>query len=242
MQSNSLYLVVFFVDLPRPIKQHNRNKNKTQKRPTMKLMYPLLFALTLSACGGSSDSSTTDPVEPVDPNPPVEEKELQADICYIMSTSLGDITLAIDTTNTPITGENFKTYVEEEFYNGTIFHRVIHNFVSQGGGFTSGLVAKPTNDPIELESNVGLSNARGTIAMARTNVANSATSQFYINALDNTQLDYSSSTNPGYAVFGQVVQGMEVVDQINITDTNSSDVPTTDIVINTVTETTCPQV
>ncbi|MCC4832613.1 peptidylprolyl isomerase [Shewanella sp. 1_MG-2023] len=205
----------------------------------MKLLYPLAFALTLSACGGSSDSSSPEPVDPV---PPVEEAELQADICYLMSTTLGDITLAIDTTNTPITGENFKSYVDEEYYSGTIFHRVIYNFVSQAGGFTSGLVAKPGNDPIELESNTGLTNARGTIAMARTNVANSATSQFYINALDNPQLDYSSSSAPGYAVFGQVVAGMEVVDQINITDTSGNDVPDTEIIINSVTESTCPQV
>ncbi|MDO6618644.1 peptidylprolyl isomerase [Shewanella sp. 6_MG-2023] len=206
----------------------------------MKLLYPLLFALTLSACGGSSDSSSPAPVDP-DPTPPVEDKELQMDICYLMSTTLGDMTIAIDTTTTPITGQNFKNYVDEQFYDGTIFHRVIHNFVSQGGGFTSGLVAKPGNDPIELETNLGLTNAHYTIAMARTNDLNSATSQFYINALDNTDLDYQNSTKPGYAVFGQVVEGFDVADQINITST-SSDVPVTDIVINSVVETNCPTI
>ncbi|WP_153913875.1 peptidylprolyl isomerase [Shewanella sp. TC10] len=204
----------------------------------MKLLYPVLFALTLSACGGSSDSSSPDPVAP-DPLPPVEDKELQMDICYLMSTTLGDMTLAIDTTTTPITGQNFKNYVDEQFYDGTIFHRVIHNFVSQGGGFTSGLVAKPGNDPIELETNLGLTNAHYTVAMARTNDFNSATSQFYINALDNTDLDYQNSTSPGYAVFGQVVEGFDVADQINIT-TTSNDIPVTEIVINTVVETACP--
>ncbi|MCL1066510.1 peptidylprolyl isomerase [Shewanella olleyana] len=205
----------------------------------MKLLYPVLFALTLSACGGSSGSSSPAPIDP-DPIPPVEDKELQMDICYLMSTTLGDMTLAIDTTTTPITGQNFKNYVDEQFYDGTIFHRVIYNFVSQGGGFTSGLVEKPVNDPIELETNLGLTNAHYTIAMARTDVANSATSQFYINALDNPQLDYSSTSAPGYAVFGQVVEGMDIADQINIVDTNSNYVPVTDIVINSVVETACP--
>ncbi|GIU53447.1 MULTISPECIES: peptidylprolyl isomerase [Shewanella] len=204
----------------------------------MKLLYPLLFALTLSACGGSSDSSSPAPIDP-DPVPPVEDKELQADVCYLMSTTLGDMTLAIDTTNTPITGQNFKRYVDDKFYDGTIFHRVIHNFVSQGGGFTTGLVAKPGYDPIELETNLGLTNAHYTLAMARTSEANSATSQFYINALTNTDLDYQNSTNPGYAVFGQVIEGLDVADQINIVST-SNDVPITEIVINSVTEANCP--
>ncbi|MDO6641147.1 peptidylprolyl isomerase [Pseudomonadota bacterium] len=205
----------------------------------MKLLYPLLFALTLSACGGS-DSDSQVPETP-ETTPPVEPTELVADICYVMSTTMGDISLAIDTTNTPITGANFKRYVDEQFYDGTLFHRVVYQFVSQGGGFTTGLVSKPGFEAITLEDNVGLTNARGTIAMARTTVADSATSQFYINALDNPQLDYSSGQR-GYAVFGQVYDGMaEVVDQINMVSINSNSVPVTDIVINSVEETSCPQ-
>ncbi|GIU19762.1 peptidylprolyl isomerase [Shewanella sp. MBTL60-007] len=192
---------------------------------------PLLLCVSLTACGGSDGENTETP-------PPAQAPDLQADVCYLMSTTMGDITLAIDLTNMPITGSNFKTYADENFYNGTLFHRTINNFVIQGGGFTSGLVAKPGNDPITNEANVGISNERGTIAMARTNAAHSATSQFFINVLDNPQLDASSSSY-GYAVFGKVLQGMDVVDQISIVDTDSADVPTTEIIINTLIETSC---
>ncbi|GIU48062.1 peptidyl-prolyl cis-trans isomerase [Shewanella sairae] len=198
----------------------------------MNKVYPLLLCLGLSACGGDSDSTP--------PTPPVEPPKLQADVCYKMSTTMGDITLAIDLTNMPITGKNFKDYVDSEFYNGTLFHRVAYNFVVQGGGFTSGMVAKPGNDPIINEADAGISNERGTIAMARTSNPNSATSQFFINVLDNPQLDASSSSY-GYAVFGKVVEGIEVVDQINIADTGSNDeVPVSEILINSVAEITCP--
>ena len=127
-----------------------------------------------------------------------------------MSTSLGDITLAIDTVNTPVTGKNFARYVEAKFYDGTLFHRVIHDFMIQGG--TSGLVGKPGFEPIVNEACVGFTNERGTIAMARTHAPNSATSQFFINTLDDPHLDQSASSY-GYAVFGKVIIGMEVVDQ-----------------------------
>ncbi|WP_299806308.1 peptidylprolyl isomerase [uncultured Shewanella sp.] len=193
---------------------------------------PLLLCITLSACGGS-DADNSEITQP-----PIQAPELQADICYLMSTTMGDITLAIDLTNMPITGENFKSYADDSFYTGTIFHRTINNFVIQGGGFTSGLVHKPANDPIVNEADVGISNERGTIAMARTNAPDSATTQFFINVLDNPQLD-STDTNFGYAVFGKVLQGMDIVDQISIVDTNSNDVPKVEIVINSLTETSC---
>lgn len=198
----------------------------------------------LTACGGGSSDSGTTPTPPPTPTPP----SLSADQCFVMSidaegVELGQLTLAIDTTNTPVTGENFIQYVEEGFYDGTLFHRVINNFVVQAGGFTAGLVAKESRDPIINEANVGLSNERGTLAMARTNDPNSATSQFFINTLDNPQLDYSASAD-GYAVFGQVVEGMEVVDQISIVNThtvgNFADVPIIDIEITSVVATNCP--
>ncbi|ABZ76913.1 peptidyl-prolyl cis-trans isomerase cyclophilin type [Shewanella halifaxensis HAW-EB4] len=191
---------------------------------------PLLLCFSLTACGGS-DSNETAP-------PPIQAPELQADICYLMSTTMGDMTLAIDLTNMPITGNNFKNYADDGFYTDTLFHRTINNFVIQGGGFTSGLVAKPSNDPIINEANVGISNKRGTIAMARTNAPDSATTQFFVNVLDNPQLDASSS-NYGYAVFGKVIDGMDVVDQISIVKTGVNDVPLSEILINSVIETSC---
>lgn len=115
----------------------------------------------------------------------------------------------------PASVANFLTYVEDDFYYGTIFHRVISGFMVQAGGLTTGLASKaPTYAPIVLESNNGLSNLRGTVAMARTNDPNSATSQFYVNVVDNKFLDYTSSASPGYAVFGKVVSGMDVLDYI----------------------------
>ena len=110
--------------------------------------------------------------------------------------------------------------------------------IVQAGGFTSGLIHKPGNDPIVNEADVGISNKRGTIAMARTNAPDSATSQFFINVLDNPQLD-ATAASYGYAVFGKVLQGMDVVDQISIVQTDSNDVPKTEVIINSLTETDC---
>lgn len=209
----------------------------------MKRITGLLLAsslsMVLSACGGGEDDLTPNIPKP-DPTPP----SLSADVCYLMSTTKGDLTLAIDLTHMPITGKNFKQYVDKSFYNGTLFHRTINNFMIQGGGFTTGLQSKPTSSPIKNEAAVGISNKRGTIAMARTTVPDSATSQFFINVLDNPQLDASAS-NYGYAVFGKVVEGMDVVDQISIVPTKTSngfnDTPVTEILINSVTETNCPK-
>jgi peptidyl-prolyl cis-trans isomerase A (cyclophilin A) len=129
-------------------------------------------------------------------------------------TSAGSIVLELDPKAAPITVNNFLNYANSGFYRNTLFHRVISGFMIQGGGYTTGMVKKDgLKDPIVLESNNGLTNLRGTVAMARTNDPNSATSEFFINHVDNAFLNYST-TNPGYAVFGKVIQGMDVVDAI----------------------------
>lgn len=153
-----------------------------------------------------------------------------------MLTSKGNITLELDPAAAPVTVNNFLGYVQRGFYKDTLFHRVIAGFVVQGGGYTTGLVKKTGQlDPIALESNNGLLNQRGTVAMARTNDPNSATSEFFVNLVDNTSLNYQSASKPGYAVFGKVVQGMDVVDTIAATTTGSSngfaDVPLSDVLI-----------
>ena len=143
----------------------------------------------------------------------------------LMKTSMGDITLELDAAKAPISVENFLGYVKKKHYDGTVFHRVINGFMIQGGGFavTDGkLVQKPAGKGIRNESQNGLKNERGTIAMARTNDPDSATAQFFINVVDNAMLDYPS--NGGYAVFGKVVSGMDVVDKIKAVKTGVSNI------------------
>lgn len=153
------------------------------------------------------------------------------------STSLGNVVFELNPAKAPITVANMLDYVNDGFYSGTLFHRVIPGFVVQGGGFTSGLAYKiPAHDPIPLESNNGLSNLRGTLAMARTSDPNSATSQFYVNLANNTNLDYTSPTAPGYAVFGSVVSGMSVIDSIAVQPTSPSGVPKAEVLILSATE------
>ncbi len=130
-----------------------------------------------------------------------------------LETDLGTIELVLYADKAPETVKNFLAYVDSGFYNGTIFHRVIPGFMAQGGGFTFDFQEKPTNDPVVNESSNGLSNERGTIAMARTSDPDSATAQFFINLVDNSRLDGSAS-KPGYTVFGKVLLGMSVVQQI----------------------------
>jgi cyclophilin family peptidyl-prolyl cis-trans isomerase len=160
-------------------------------------------------------------------------------------TTLGTVVMELNPTAAPITVKNFLSYVNQSpsFYNGTIFHRVISNFMAQGGGFTTGLVQKTGLSPaIKLESQNGLSNIRGSVAMARTSLADSATAQFFVNLVDNAFLNYSSSSSPGYAVFGKVVYGMNVVESMalqpttNISD-NFQGVPNTDITVLSATQT-----
>ncbi|HUM91592.1 MAG TPA: peptidylprolyl isomerase [Candidatus Competibacter sp.] len=161
-----------------------------------------------------------------------------------LDTTLGAITVELADDKAPKTVNNFLTYVREGFYNGTIFHRVIDDFMIQGGGFTTGFQQKPTHAPVPNEADNGLKNLRGTIAMARTADPQSATAQFFINVKDNSALDYRASTPQGwgYAVFGKVVEGMDTVDKIRKVATGTggpggqfSNVPTTPVVIDTVT-------
>jgi cyclophilin family peptidyl-prolyl cis-trans isomerase len=152
-----------------------------------------------------------------------------------LETTMGDIVIELDEKAAPVTVKNFLTYAEEGFYDGTIFHRVIPNFMIQGGGFTPDMVQKKTHPSIINEASNGLKNNRGTIAMARTNNPDSATSQFFVNHKDNPNLNYVNAGNPGYAVFGKVVEGMETVDKIAAVKTTRkgpySDVPVEPVVI-----------
>jgi cyclophilin family peptidyl-prolyl cis-trans isomerase len=156
-----------------------------------------------------------------------------------LKTSQGVIVLELDAEKAPKTTENFLQYVKDGFYNGTIFHRVIDSFMIQGGGFTQDMKQKPTRAPLENEAKNGLKNLPGTIAMARTSDPHSASAQFFINLVNNAPLDYPSRDGWGYAVFGKVVQGMDVVQKIGKTPTSAAgmfrDVPTTPITIQSAT-------
>ena len=157
-----------------------------------------------------------------------------------LKTTAGDIVVQLDPGNAPKTVDNFLTYVKAGHYDGTVFHRVIPTFMIQGGGMTADLKEKPTRAPIALESRNGLSNLRGTLAMARTGDPNSATSQFFINVQDNPRLDGANARDGnGYAVFGKVIAGMDVVDRIRAMPTSSKgpydDVPVTPVTISSAT-------
>ncbi|HPM25214.1 MAG TPA: peptidylprolyl isomerase [Phycisphaerae bacterium] len=153
-----------------------------------------------------------------------------------ITTSLGEFLIELYEDEAPLTAQNFLQYVDAGFYDGTIFHRVIPNFVVQGGGYLPGLEEKEVGAPIANESGNGLKNLRGTIAMARTDDPASATSQFFVNLVDNSDLD-ATATAAGYAVFGRVIEGMEVVDLIAAVPTETrgdfDDVPVTDVVLLT---------
>lgn len=163
-----------------------------------------------------------------------------AETDVVIHTDHGDIKLDLNEEMAPVTTDNFLRYVDNGFYAGTIFHRVIPNFMIQGGGFSKNMVKKITADPIVNEADNGLKNKRGTIAMARTTKINSATSQFFINVVDNGFLDHSnhSSSGYGYAVFGEVVAGMDVVDKIAAVATTSKkgmrNVPIKPIIIKSI--------
>ena len=159
----------------------------------------------------------------------------------LMTTTVGPMTLELDADNAPKTVENFLSYVSNGFYDGTIFHRVINNFMVQGGGFTADMEQKATQAPIENEANNGLKNARGTIAMARTQDPHSATAQFFINVQDNDFLNHTGENMQGwgYAVFGKVTEGEDVLDKIRCVQTGNQaghqDVPIEPIIIESVT-------
>jgi len=156
-----------------------------------------------------------------------------------IQTNYGNMTFELYPDKAPITVANFKEYAETGFYDGTIFHRVIKGFMVQGGGFTVNETRKETSDPIKNEAKNGLSNARGTIAMARTTAVDSATSQFFINTVDNTYLDYQNDQNYGYAVFGKLIEGYDTLDKIESVSTETrglyKDWPVTDVIIKKVT-------
>jgi len=154
-----------------------------------------------------------------------------------LTTNLGEIIIQLNTEKAPVSSANFLTYVNEGFYNGTIFHRIIPDFMAQGGGFDTSFNQKAVHAPIKNEANNGLTNMRGTLAMARTNDPNSATAQFFINLKDNSFLNHTSQTSSGwgYSVFGEVIEGMDVVDAMAKQATGNrgghQDVPKTDIII-----------
>ena len=152
-----------------------------------------------------------------------------------IKTNLGSFTLELDEEKAPISSKNFKDYVEKGFYNGTIFHRVIDGFMIQGGGFDSDMSQKETDSPIKNEASNGLKNEKYTVAMARTSIPDSATSQFFINTSDNSFLDYPGQDGAGYCVFGKVTEGFDIVDKINSVQTGSNnghqDVPVEPVII-----------
>jgi len=191
------------------------------------LLVPSVFLSAGCKQGGSKQGQTDSKKSEAEGGNPV----------VIMSTSKGDIKIELFKDKAPISVENFLSYANDGFYDGTVFHRVIPNFMIQGGGFTPDFDQKPTKPPIKNEAKNGLKNERGTLAMARTQVVDSATSQFFINLADNSFLD-NGIRDYGYAVFGKVIGGMDVVDEIAAVETGSrgmyGDVPQEDVVINSV--------
>ncbi len=153
----------------------------------------------------------------------------------VFETTLGNIEIELFEKEAPISAENFLAYVDDGFYDGVIFHRVMNGFMIQGGGFEPGMKQKKTKSPIKNEAANGLKNKRGTLSMARTDVVDSATAQFFINLVDNDFLDHAGKSNYGYAVFAEVKSGMDVVDKIaKVSTTNRAghqNVPAADVVI-----------
>ena len=217
------------------------------------MLKSILFTAALACAGfAQAQGTTTPPATPATNEPaaaaaaaptaaaPAAEPAAVVNPKVLFKTTLGDFTIEVYPDKAPKSVENFLQYVRDRHYDGTVFHRVIDGFMIQGGGFTADLKQKPTRAPVANEANNGLSNLRGTVAMARTNDPNSATAQFFVNVVDNQRLDYVSAENGytwGYTVFGKVVEGMEVVDQIKATPTGPGgpfpkDVPTTPVVIN----------
>jgi cyclophilin family peptidyl-prolyl cis-trans isomerase len=164
----------------------------------------VLSAVAVLVCGCAETAKT----------PKTEMKIIPTSNVVKLQTSMGYIVIELNRQVAPVTVKNFLGYVEAGFYDGTIFHRIIQGFMIQGGGYTNQMVEKKTRKPIINEAKNGLSNMRGTIAMARTSDPNSATSQFFINHRDNEFLNYINENKPGYAAFGKVIEGMDVVDTI----------------------------
>lgn len=198
----------------------------------MRILAALLLTLPLWTMAEETDSES----ESATPETKTVEQPQ-----VILHTSMGALELELYPEKAPISVENFLQYARDGYYDGTIFHRVIENFMVQGGGFDADFNEKPTREPITNEADNGLSNTRGTLAMARTNDPHSATAQFFINAVDNPFLDHrgtQSGRTWGYAVFGRVTSGMKVVDMIRVVETGQrgphGDVPAEPIVIERV--------
>lgn len=189
----------------------------------MKRHILLLLSLFMALCAFPSFAAAPLPAASHSSYPSVEIK-----------TNQGTILLELYPDQAPKSVANFLGYVKEGFYNNTIFHRVIDRFMIQGGGFTQDMKEKATRTPIENEAKNGLKNAAGTLAMARTSDPHSATAQFYINLVDNKSLDYPSFDGWGYAVFGKVTQGFDVVQKIGKTKTHAQDMPVTPIIIESI--------
>lgn len=210
-----------------------------------------LLTIGLAGCGGtdtqtkSAASGTTIQVANASTSQQSSGDSMSQDSSsgnprVLIETSKGNITIELDAKNAPISAENFMAYVNDGFYDGTIFHRVIPGFMVQGGGMNPDMSEKQTKAPIQNEANNGLANDRGTLAMARTNMPHSASSQFFINVADNTFLNHKGETPQGwgYAVFGKVTEGMDTVDAIVGVKTGShgmhQDVPAEPVLMNKV--------
>ena len=207
----------------------------------LKLTALLILLTSLSACNEEKPQITA--VETYNHGINLDSADYQ---CARLQTTMGDIDLALDKKHAPLSVKNFFAYANSGFYAGTTFHRVISSFMIQGGGWTTDLMRKETNEPVLNEADNGLKNIYGSIALARTNEPHSATSQFFINVNDNTDLDHQAKSTRGwgYAVFGQVVNGMNVVNKIKMVPTEAKgmmpqDVPVDDIIINAVNEVNC---
>ncbi len=198
-------------------------------RPGLQRLGAVLFATTLLAAGPSAAADNSSPTE--------GKPSMTTDTRVKLQTNHGDIIIELNAEKAPKSSANFVQYVRDGFYDGTVFHRVINNFMIQGGGFEQGMKQKTTREPVENEANNGLKNDRYTIAMARTSDPHSATAQFFINVADNDFLNHTAPTTNGwgYAVFGKVVEGTETVDKIKVVKTGSrgfhQDVPVEDVVI-----------
>lgn len=197
--------------------------------PSLRRLGTALFASALLAAGpiaAAANSTTNEGTEP-----------MTAESRVKLQTNHGDIVIELNAEKAPKTTENFLGYVRDGFYDGTVFHRVINNFMVQGGGFDVGMKQKKTGEPVENEANNGLKNDRYTVAMARTSDPHSATAQFFVNVADNDFLNHTAPTNNGwgYTVFGKVVEGTEVVDKIKGVKTGNrgfhQDVPAEDVII-----------
>ncbi len=214
--------------------QEGTAERRTTKTPTTAPAKPPMTQAPAKA------PAETPPAQPPATAPQAASPAAERSPVYVlMTTSEGEIVLELDAAKAPVSVENFLGYTESGFYDGTIFHRVMSTFMIQGGGFTPDLTQKQTGPPIVNECRNGLQNKRGTIAMARLSDPNSATSQFFINVVDNAGLDQRASDGAAYAVFGKVVAGMDVVDTIKAVPTGTKlrdyeDVPLEDVVIESV--------